>query len=156
MREAKRWCEHFNSSLRYQSGGRDEVNLPRRSNLGSSGCIACQLPRRLSKEEVLVQPKIEVTNRSLLGFYFLKTANIESVEKMKRMKALGVVEWHLNGRRRLLLVINWDAHGLYLFFFRDTRTHQGYPADEGLSPLHDGFFHDVWPSFSFQQFFSSD
>ena len=63
------------------------------------------------------------------------------------MKALGVVEWHLTqSPSYLLLVINWDAHGLLSLLFRGcTRTRQA-PAHfyEGLSSVHDGFFHDVY------------
>ena len=68
------------------------------------------------------------------------------------MKALGVVEWHFDqSPSYLLLVINWDAHGLYLFFSRGcTRTHQGTCSlYEGLSPFYDGIFYDVYGYLSF-------
>ena len=68
---------------------------------------------------------------------------------MKRMKALGVVEWHLTRRQAiyyLLFVINWDAHGLLSLLFRDVPGHTRSTCSlyEGLSPFYDGIFYDVY------------
>ena len=65
---------------------------------------------------------------------------------MKRMKALGVVEWHLTSRQAIyyLLSIGMPT-AFYLFFQGCTRTRQGTRSlYEGLSFVHDGFFHDVY------------
>mgnify|MGYP000388138918 CR=1 FL=1 len=71
---------------------------------------------------------------------------------MKRMKALGVVEWHLTSRQAIyyLLSIGMPT-AFYLFFSRDVPGHARGPRSlyEGLSPLHDGFFHDVYGSIFF-------
>ena len=63
------------------------------------------------------------------------------------MKALGVVEWHLTSRQAIyyLLSIGMPT-AFYLFFsgmYQDTpgATRSLY---EGLSFVHDGFFHDVY------------
>ena len=57
---------------------------------------------------------------------------------MKRMKALGVVEWHLTRRQAIyyLLSIGMPTRGARSLY-------------EGLSPLYDGFFHDVYGSVFF-------
>jgi hypothetical protein len=48
----------------------------------------------------------------------------------------------------LLFIINRDAHGLLSLLFRDVSGHTRGARSlyEGLSPLHDGFFHDVYGS----------
>ena len=66
---------------------------------------------------------------------------------MKRMKALGVVEWHLTSRQAIyyLLSIGMPT-AFYLFFSGMYQETPGAPAHfyEGLSPLHDGIFYDVY------------
>lgn len=46
----------------------------------------------------------------------------------------------------LLLVINWDAHGLLSLLFRDVpgHTRSTFSLYEGLSPFYDGIFYDVY------------
>ena len=58
----------------------------------------------------------------------------------------------------LLLVINWDAHGLLSFLFRDVPGHARGTRSlyEGLSFVHDGFFHDVYGIFSFPTVLETD
>ena len=67
-----------------------------------------------------------------------------------------MVEWHLTSRQAiLLLVINWDAHGLLSFLFRDVPGHARSRTLFMRSYLfvHDGFFHDVYGYlFLFQPF----
>ena len=66
---------------------------------------------------------------------------------MKRMKALGVVEWHLTRRQAIyyLLSIGMPT-AFYLFFFRDVpgNTRSTCSLYEGLSPFYDGIFYDVY------------
>jgi hypothetical protein len=48
----------------------------------------------------------------------------------------------------LLFIINRDAYGLLSLLFRDVPGHTRGTRSlyEGLSPLYDGFFHDVYGS----------
>lgn len=64
---------------------------------------------------------------------------------MKRMKALGVVEWHLTSRQAIyyLLSIGMPT-AFYLFFSGMYQDTPGAPAHFMRDYLHDGFFHDVY------------
>lgn len=65
---------------------------------------------------------------------------------MKRMKALGVVEWHLTSRQAIYYLLSIGMPTAFYLFF--SGMYQDTPGArslyEGLSPLHDGFFHDVY------------
>ncbi len=106
---------------------------------------------RLQEEGCSIQ-EIEVSNRSLLTYFWKYKGSRWRWNAWKLGVASGI--WPVAAI--YYFVINWDAHGFYLFFFfRDVPGHALAPAwrYEGLSPLHDGFsmmFMAFY--FSFQRF----
>ncbi len=78
---------------------------------------------------------------------------------MKRMKALGVVEWHLTRRQAIYYLLSIGMPTAFLsLLFRDVpgNTRSTCSLYEGLSPFYDGIFYDVYGYLFFSTVLETD